>query len=122
MKRGLTIFLILFTAIAANFAWAQGSQSDFPSFGNASLEVNNKIEIYPNPAVDYINIEIRESKLTETHIVLHNIIGNKIEILPEKIAGNKYRLEVKDLPPGYYLLSIKDPANDFNRTYKFLKR
>ena len=122
MKRGLAILFVLFTAFAVQTAMAQGAQSDFPAFGNASTELESKIEIYPNPAVEYLNIEIKESKLVETHIVLHNIIGNKIEIYPEKVADNKYRLEVKDLPPGYYLLSIKDPVNDFNKTYKFLKR
>ena len=119
MKKGFTILIVLIIAFAAPKAFAQ---SDFPAFGDASLESENRIEIYPNPAVEYINIEIKESKLTNTHIVLHNIIGNKIEIIPEKINDNKYRIEVKDLSPGYYLLSIKDPTIDFNKTYKFLKR
>ena len=111
--------LLLTLALAAPKAFAQ---SDFPAFENTSFEVENRIEIYPNPAVEYLNIEIKESSLTNTQIVLHNIIGNQIEILPEKIRDNKYRIDVKDLSPGYYLLSIKDPAADFSKTYKFLKR
>ena len=122
MKRGFTILVVIIAVFAGQNAMGQGTQSDFPAFEDASIELNNRIEIYPNPAVDYINIEIRESKLVETRIVLHNIIGNKIEIHPEKITDNKFRIDVKELPPGYYLLSIKDPVIDFNRTYKFLKR
>ena len=118
MKKGLTIlFGVVIAIIASHETFAQ---SDFPEFGQSQLE--NRIELYPNPAVDYINIEIKESRLVETHIVLHNIIGNEIEIMPEKITENKYRLDVKDLQPGYYLLSIKDPVSDFTKTYKFLKR
>lgn len=119
MKKGITILTVLIIAFAAPKAF---SQSDFPAFGSTSLETENRIEIYPNPAVEYINIEIKESKLTNTRIVLHNIIGNEIEIVPEKINDNKYRVDVKNLSPGYYLLSIKDPSIEFSKTYKFLKR
>jgi len=122
MKKGLTILFVLVAVAAGQKAFAQGTQSDFPAFGNASLELENRIEIYPNPAVEYINVEIRESKLTNTRLVLHNIIGNQIEIVPEKINDSKYRIDVKDLPPGYYLLSIKDPGIEFSKTFKFLKR
>ena len=117
--KGFKIFFVLVIAFASHKALAQ---SDFPTFGDTALESENHIEIYPNPAVEYINIEIKDSNLTNTKIVLHNIIGNQIEVLPEKISDNKYRIEVKDLSPGYYLLSIKDPVIDFKKTYKFMKR
>ncbi len=106
---------------AAGTSYSQG-QGDFLDFSDASLEVKNRIELYPNPATEYINVEIKESDLISTYIILHNIIGNSIVIHPEKISENKYRIDVKELPAGYYLLSVKDPATKFNRTYKFLKR
>lgn len=114
----LTIVVFLLTA---GISFGQG-QGDFLEFGDTSLEVKNRIELYPNPATEYITVEIRESELINTFIILHNIIGNSIKIQPEKLSENKFRIEVKDLPAGYYLLSIKDPATKFNRTYKFLKR
>ena len=40
----------------------------------------------------------------------------------EKISDNHFRLEIKDLPAGYYLLSLKEPSAGLNHTYKFLKR
>ncbi len=117
--------ILLFTLIAllgaAGTSYSQG-QGDFLDFSDASLEVKNRIELYPNPATEYINVEIKESDLISTYIILHNIIGNSIVIHPEKISENKYRIDVKELPAGYYLLSVKDPATKFNRTYKFLKR
>ena len=107
--------------ITAKISFGQ-DQGDFRKFNDASLEVKNRIELYPNPATEYITVEIRESELINTFIVLHNILGNSIRIEPEKLSENKYRIEVKDLRNGYYLLSVKDPATNFNRTYKFLKR
>jgi len=109
-------------AVGTSYSQGHQGQGDFLDFGDASLEVKNRIELYPNPAVEYINVEIKESDLKSTFIILHNIIGNIIEIKPEKVSENKYRLDIKDLPAGYYLLSVKDPATKFYRTYKFLKR
>ena len=124
MKKGIIILTVLMIfGLTSHQVMAQGSQSDFPQFDGVSLELKNRIEIYPNPAVDYLTVEIKESDLKDTQIILHSIIGNKIVIHPEKILdNNKYRIDVKNLPPGYYLLSVKDPATIFSRTYKFLKR
>ena len=114
----LTIAVFLLTA-GISFGQGQGNSLEF---NDASLEVKNRIELYPNPATEYITVEIKESELINTFFVLHNIIGNSIKIHPEKLSENKYRIEVRDFPAGYYLLSVKDPATKFNKTYKFLKR
>jgi len=92
------------------------------AFINFNTESVNKVELYPNPATNYLTIEIKNSKLVKPYILLHSIIGNSIKIETDKISDNKYRIEVKDLPNGYYLLSVKDPGTKFSRTYKFLKK
>ena len=50
LKRGLTIFFVFVVAFAGHKSLAQGTQSDFPAFGDVSMEIENRIEIYPNPA------------------------------------------------------------------------
>jgi len=119
--KNIGLFTIVVLALTAGISFGQ-DQGDFLEFSDASLEVKNRIELYPNPATEYITVEIKESELINTFFVLHNIIGNSIKIQPEKLSENKYRIEVRDLPAGYYLLSVKDPATKFNKTYKFLKR
>lgn len=116
---GLLTFAVFLITSSVSFGQSQG---DFPEFNVATLEVKNRIELYPNPTTEYITVEIMESELISTLIVIHDIIGNSIKIQPEKISENKYRIEVKEFPAGYYLLSVKDPGTKFNRTYKFLKR
>ncbi len=118
MKRVLLVFGFLAFALGS---YAQSGQ-DFPSFGDELLTAKNKIEIYPNPSVDFLNVQIENSDLTSTSLVVHNIIGSKFEVQVEKVADNEYRLDVRSLPPGYYLLSIKDAPAKFNKTFKFLKR
>ncbi len=98
------------------------SGPDFPSFGNELLLKKNKIDIYPNPSVDFLNILIKDSDLKNTVIIVHNIIGSKFEIEAENISENQYRIDVRNLPSGYYLLSVKDATTNFSKTFKFLKR
>lgn len=102
-------------------AYAQSGQ-DFPSFNNEYLNRKNIVEIYPNPSIDFLNVQIKESELIDTELVIYNIIGNKFELEIEETGNQQYRIDVRDLPPGYYLLSIKDTPTDFSKTYKFLKR
>ncbi len=116
------VYIVLFIALALPGLSVAQSGSGLLAFEEDSFTKKNRIELYPNPAVDYINIEIRESELSNPQFVLYSIIGNKIKIELELISDNKFRIELKNLPAGYYLLSIKDPKINFNRTYKFLKR
>ena len=118
MKRLLLVFGIMVIAMAS---YAQTGQ-DFPSFGNELLSQKNKIEIYPNPSVDFLNVQIENSNLKNTVLIVYNIIGSKFELEAENVSENQYRLDVRDLPPGYYLLSIKDASSNFSKTFKFLKR
>lgn len=91
------------------------------SFSNLRIDPNNKIEIYPNPAVEYLIIEISNNTLESTEFELHSIIGNEIKITPEELSNGKYRIPVKDLATGYYFLVVKDKVSRFKKAYKFLK-
>jgi len=118
MKKLLLVFGILVLAFTS---YGQSGQ-DFASFGDELLVQKNKVEIYPNPSVDFLNVQIKNSDLSNTVIIIHSIIGNKYELEAENIGPDQYRLDVRDLPKGYYLLSIKDANSKFSKTFKFLKR
>ena len=123
MKRfGAIVTLSLLTVFFVGMeGWAQSTTDSF-SFNQEEFELGDKIELYPNPTTDYINIQIKDSKLGQTQIVIYNIIGNELKLRREQIEENHFRFDVKELPSGYYLLSLKDPSVGLNRTYKFLKR
>ena len=118
MKKLLLLFSISFISFGA-FAQTGG---DFTSFGNELLELKNKVEIYPNPSVDFLNVKINNADLNKTELVVYSIIGSKYQVEIEKTEEYQFKIDVRDLPPGYYLLSIKDPQSDFSKTFKFLKR
>lgn len=98
------------------------STGELNRFSNESLEEVNKVRLFPNPSVDFLEVRIENSTLESASFTVHNIIGNEIKVDIQLVAENEYRINVKDLPAGYYLLAIKDDQNVFKETYKFLKR
>lgn len=86
-----------------------------------SLNPTNKVELYPNPAVEYLVIQIKNSTLENVRFELHSIIGNDLAIQPEDLGDGKFRIQVKDYASGYYFLVVKDELARFKQAYKFLK-
>jgi hypothetical protein len=85
--------------------------------------VKFKTSVYPNPVVDYLNIEILEGLATEQiSIKIHSLIGTEIKTTLEKTEDGKYRVSLKDLNPGYYLVSIRDDASRQAESVRILKR
>ena len=91
-------------------------------FDVASLETTNQIEIYPNPSIEFIIVEIKNSEMQRTEFEMHSIIGNEIDFYTEEIGQDKYKINVKGFSAGYYFLVIKDDVSQFKEAYKFLKK
>jgi hypothetical protein len=124
MKFYKLIFILFFTI--GNIALAQNSQidnskSELPKLKKESLQVALEVEIYPNPAVEFLNITLKDSNLKNVQFEMYNVIGNKLEYEMEAVNGSSYKINVKDFNPGYYLLIIKDPISRYNKAFKFRK-
>ena len=110
------------------FAQAQDADRDKvfsieqSSFSNEDLQILNKVEIYPNPSVKYLIVEIKNSELLNVEFEMRSIIGNKLNIMAENIGDDKYRFNVKQFAPGYYFIVIKDDNTQFKQAHKFLKK
>lgn len=117
--------ILLFSATSA---WAQDSTSTttFSAesflFENVTLDLSNQIEVYPNPSIDYIVVNIKNSTLRETSFELHSIIGNTVKVDAENLGRDKYKINVKNFNPGYYFVVVKDDFSQFKEAYKFLKK
>ena len=70
-------------------------------------DYENSVSVYPNPAKDYVNIEVKDG--TEiAHIALYDIQGRPVETCHgASLQTGKYRLDVADLPAGTYILHFK---------------
>ena len=121
MKKRYSILLtLILTAGWLSNALAQ-SKGEVRFNTNSVAEIN-KVEIFPNPSVDLLNIEISNFKMKKPVFEFYSIIGSVVKVDLEEVKQNKFRVNVRDIPSGYYLLSIRDEQTDFKETYKFLKR
>jgi len=76
------------------------------SFSTSWLNTNNfNVEIYPNPANDYLVITSQE----RYDIVIYNLMGQKL--VEKRGIYNKVRLNVSNLPYGVYILQVKNTRN-----------
>ncbi|MEQ9303608.1 MAG: T9SS type A sorting domain-containing protein [Marinoscillum sp.] len=88
--------------------------------GGSELPQEAKISIYPNPAVEFIVVQV-DGEFSNAEFELNSMIGNKLQIKPEEVGIGKYKIQVKDLATGYYFLIVKDEEKRFKKAYKFLK-
>lgn len=94
----------------------------FSSFSQDGLKDDDqtKISIYPNPAVEFLVVQI-DGDIDDPEFELNSMIGNKLTIKPEEVGIGKYKIQVKDLATGYYFLVVKDEEKRFKKAFKFLK-
>jgi Secretion system C-terminal sorting domain len=117
----VSILLVLFAAMSVAAQGFNGSKEDF-SFQQFRTDPIRQVQIYPNPATEFINIKFEAPIANKVRVSVHNVIGNVMEVESESIDEHEIRVKVKDLSTGYYLLSVKDDRASLNSTYKFLKR
>jgi len=125
MKFYLSTLFILAIFVQSLFAQdisIDGSKSELPTLNKESLQVETDIELYPNPAIEFLTINLKDSKLKEVQFEVYNIIGNKLSYEMDAINSNSYKLNVKEFNPGYYLLIVKDPVTRYNKAFKFRKQ
>jgi len=77
---------------------------------------------YPNPAIDNINIELRNTNVapvsgSSVSATLYDFTGNPVRSnIP--VANNEAVIDVAALPKGYYILTIKvDDAPESHLVY-----
>jgi endonuclease I len=74
-----------------------------PSSSNLNT-INTKLELFPNPAHDFINVTLSKSGFY--NITIYNLIGTAVHSI-ESSVSTKTEIGVSDLPNGLYLLQVK---------------
>lgn len=73
--------------------------------------LDNQVKLFPNPANNSLNIEIKES--CNCNLDIYSALGQKIKTYPMKI--NSIKINISDLEPGIYFIRIE------NSDFKFIK-
>jgi hypothetical protein len=113
----VSVVLLLLSASKLTVAQSQPEASVRPE-----INLTKSVQLFPNPATEFIDVKLDQFAAEKVNLTLHNIIGNKLEIETEILGEHLIRVRVKDLASGYYLLAVKDEESKFRGTYKFLKR
>ncbi len=116
------LIILSFAVFAFISTSVMGQSFSESQLANSEISVKADVHFYPNPAIEYLIIEVSDSQLADTEFEIHSIIGNKMKITPEQVSSGKFRIRVKDFNPGYYFLVVKDEDRRFNNVYKFLKK
>ncbi len=86
---------------------------------SVSLRTAANIEVYPNPATDYISFKINAvHSVSELDITIYDTMGKALKT-ENYAATASGELQVSDLLPGMYLLSFEMDGQVFTR--KFVK-
>lgn len=120
MYSKLIILTLTLTLTGAVCAQSMEVASEDPPFSEEGFQ-RNIIDIYPNPAVHFLIVNVKNSTLENTELEIHSIIGNQMPINVLDLGKGKYLISVENFATGYYFLVVKDEKTRFKQAYKFLK-
>lgn len=85
----------------------------------SKVSINDiKLNIYPNPTTDYINIATDNGASAEMTVGFYSLLGKEIQALGKVNLPQK--LDLKTLPGGTYFLRITDNAGTY-KNFKIVK-
>ena len=95
----------------ANGCWAIDSMEVDILFVGIYEKHENSVVVYPNPASDYIQINV-PSVLQNSTATIHDMQGKLA--LTQRIGGQYNQLDISLLPAGVYILHISNDAVTVN--------
>lgn len=116
MNAAKAIFILILSMISLSSAFAQGKDEAF-----GPTDPIKSVQVYPNPATEFLNIRFETPIAKKSVFKIHNIIGNEILVETEAIDDYEVRLKVKDLHEGYYIIALQNIQSGVKSTLKFLK-
>lgn len=111
------------TNMGENASIAEGVQQPFEISVVTAIEeakgIALSIQAYPNPATDYLNLEVSNIEVSDMHFQLFDMHSKVLHT--EKITDKKTKIYVNKLVSGYYHVKISQKGNEL-KTFKIIKR
>ncbi len=89
-----------------------------PGIYEPSGEINEVSEVFPNPTSRTAFLEIKIFRPSEAKLILTNLMGQTVKLLEQKnllVGTNKISLDVSDLEPGIYFITIQAGGEKISR-------
>lgn len=80
------------------------------------------IQIYPNPATEYVKIDFQATQNRIFQFRLYNVIGNDFPLVVNQEQIGVFKFDVKNLPSGYYWILVMEKESNSRKAFKFLKK
>jgi hypothetical protein len=118
--------LIVPTFSSSSYFLTQGFQQPSPKkVGiNEYSSENFIINVYPNPAIDVIYIEINNAQNDDFIIEMYDLLGQRLNLnrYLENLSGTTIcSISLEELPIAIYVLKIYTPDNRFQKSVKINK-
>lgn len=88
---------------------------NFDFVGVDEIEIVNNLRVFPNPATDYCNVSYSKTSTDPLSIEIYDIRGRKLKAISGIGGGTgdfNHRIDVQDMPAGYYLLKLKSEKGE----------
>ena len=81
-------------------------------------ELNLFVSVYPNPATDYLTLDVKEFEFTNLSFQLYDINGKLLQ--SEKIMGKQTSIVMSNLAPATYFVKVIS-GNQSIKEFKIIK-
>lgn len=102
---------------------AEGVQHAYEIFVVTAIEeardINLSAKVYPNPATDYLTLNINESDISNIFYKLYDMAGQTLQ--HNKIFDNETTINMNDFVPATYFVKIIQVDTEV-KTFKIIKR
>jgi hypothetical protein len=93
------------------------SNNSYAAFGNENhtIKVKNTLSILninPNPALDYLNVEIMHTGEASLLVEIVDLTGKTL-LLPYKSINGNLQLNIQNLAAGFYFIKLTDESGNF---------
>lgn len=88
-----------------------------------SVSRKNAVNIYPNPAKDFIQVNINSERATTFQISIINILGSvvKNDLIFHDQGNSFYSVSVNDLPEGIYIVDVSGENQRFAQKIRIIR-
>ncbi len=109
---------------ASGFVFTQGFQQPGIKFSHETAPEGNGVDVYPNPAIDFVNVKFFGDVSRKFTIDIINIAGTIMRSSSIYFITSYYyiqQLEISSLKKGFYFVKIVSDDGVINRVFKIEK-
>lgn len=109
---------------ANNLTLTQGFQQGYFEITSIDepLSGDYDLKVYPNPARDYIWVDLKSEQIKMVVLELYDLEGRLVQNTRFNIMEGPTRVDLNELSASQYILRVVDEGENVLQTFKLIKR